>query len=329
MRLSKFKDSVIHTIPYPGFRKRVWYFLPTERVGLEETNLKEKIFAYLQLMRFPNLFTSIADVLAGYLIVKGLKIGALELLALFLSTSFIYGGGCILNDFRDRKQDALERPKRPIPSGRVSIREALILSIIFFGLGLITAFWAGKACLFVASLLVLLAVSYDVFTKDMPVLGPLTMGACRGTNLVFGMSLSFHGSGIAIVFPLISFTYVFALTTLSHFEVEGGLSGKGWLVSGCLLLVLSMVLVLNLTQQLAADCLIYMGLLVVFVAPPLINGLLTSTPQRVGRAVKFLILGIPLLDAIYVSGLHGWAYGIPVALCALPSTFLSRYLYVT
>ena len=291
--------------------------------------MKEKIFAYLQLMRFPNLFTSIADVLVGYLIVKGLKIGVLELLALFLSTSFIYGGGCILNDFRDRKQDALERPKRPIPSGRVSMREALILSIIFFGLGLITAFWAGKACLFVASLLVLLAVSYDVFTKDMPVLGPLTMGACRGTNLVLGMSLSFHGSGIAIVFPLISFTYVFALTTLSHFEVEGGLSGKGWLVSGCLLLVPSMVLILNLTQQLAADCLIYMGLLVVFAAPPLISGLLNPAPQRVGRAVKFLILGIPLLDAIYVSGLHGWAYGIPVALCALPSTFLSRYLYVT
>lgn len=280
-------------------------------------------------MRFPNLFTSIADVLAGYLIVKGLKIGGLELLALFFSTCFIYGGGCILNDFRDRKRDALERPQRPIPSGRVSLSEAFILCLIFFGLGLITAFWAGKACLFVASLLVLLVVSYDVFTKDIPVLGPVTMGACRGANLLLGMSLSFHWSGIAIVFPFISFTYVFALTTLSHFEVEGGLSGKSWIVSACLLLVLSMVLILNLTKQLAADSLIYAGLLVIFAAPPLIAGLLKPAPQRVGRAVKFLILGIPLLDAVYVSGLHGWEYGIPVSLCVLPSTFFSRYLYVT
>jgi 4-hydroxybenzoate polyprenyltransferase len=300
-----------------------------KRIQRKGENLKERAFAYLQLMRFPNLFTSVADVLAGYLIVRGFKISGLELLALFLSTSLIYGGGCILNDVRDRKRDALERPQRPIPSGRVAMPEALILSIIFFGLGLIAAFWAGKSCLFVASLLVLLAVSYDVLTKEMPVWGPLTMGACRGTNLLLGMSLSFHGFGIAIVFPFISLTYVFALTTLSHFEVNGGLSGKGWVVSGCLLLVLSMVLILNLTQQLAADCLIYMGLLVVFAAPPLIAGLLRPAPQRVGRAVKFLILGIPLLDAIYVSGLHGWAYGIPVALCALPSTFFSRYLYVT
>jgi 4-hydroxybenzoate polyprenyltransferase len=327
--LSKFKDSVIPTIPYAGIKKLARHFPSNKSVGPEETNLKEKIFAYLQLMRFPNLFTSVADVLAGYLIVKGLKIGGPELLALFLSTSFIYGGGCILNDFRDRKQDALERPKRPIPSGRVSVREALILSIIFFGLGLITAFWAGKASLFVASLLVLLVVSYDVFTKDMPVLGPVTMGACRGANLLLGMSLALHWSWTAMVFPLMSFAYVFALTTLSRFEVEGGLSGKGWVVSACLLWVLSMVLILNLTRHLAADCLIYTGLLVVFVAPPFIAGLLRPAPQRVGRAVKFLILGIPLLDAIYVSGLHGWAYGIPVSLCALPSTFLSRYLYVT
>jgi len=291
--------------------------------------LKEKIFAYLQLMRFPNLFTSIADVLAGYLIVRGLEINLAELLALCVATSFIYGGGCILNDVRDRKQDGLERPQRPIPSGRVAMPEAFILAVVFFGLGLAAAFWAGKAVFFVAFLLVLLAVSYDVITKEMPVLGPVTMGACRGANLLLGMSLSFDWPMAAFLFPIISFTYVFALTTLSHFEVEGGLARKGRVVSGCLALVISAILILNMTHQLTVDGLIYTGFLAAFAVPPLLSGLLRPSPRRVGRAVKYLILGIPLLDAVYVSGIHGWSWGIPVALCALPSTILSRYLYVT
>ena len=291
--------------------------------------MKDRIFAYLQLTRFPNLFTSMADVLAGYLIIRGLRIDWPEFLALCLSTSFIYGGGCILNDVRDRKRDARERPHRPIPSGRVSLGEALFLTFIFFGLGLFTAFWAGRNSFVIASILILLVVSYDIFTKEMPVAGPITMAACRGANLVLGMSPAFYWSGITFVFPLISFIYVFALTTLSHFEVEGGLGGRGWIVSGCLLLVVFAISVLRMTQYLAADCLIYMGLLVLFAGLPLLAGLLRPTPHRVGRAVKFLILGIPLLDAVYVSGLHGWAYGLPVALCTVPSMAFSRYVYVT
>jgi 4-hydroxybenzoate polyprenyltransferase len=291
--------------------------------------LKDKIFAYLQLTRFPNLFTSVADVLAGYLIIRGLRLDWLELLALCLSTCFIYGGGCILNDVCDRNRDARERPFRPIPSGRVSPREALFLTFIFFGLGLTTAFLAGKTPFVIASILILLVISYDIFTKEMPVAGPITMAACRGVNLLLGMSPSLFLSGITFLFPLISVIYVFALTTLSQFEVEGGLGGRGWIVSGYLILVIFIISVLRMTKYLAADCLIYMGLLILFAGLPLLAGLLRPAPDRVGRAVKFLILGIPLLDAVYVSGLHGWAYGIPVALCTVPSMVLSRYVYVT
>ena len=291
--------------------------------------MKDKIFAYLQLTRFPNLFTSMADILAGYLIIKGLNIDWPEFLTLCLSTCFIYGGGCILNDVRDRNRDAKERPSRPIPSGRVSLWEARFLTCLFFGFGLFTAFLSGKTPLVMASILILLVVSYDIFTKEMPFAGPANMAACRGANLLLGMSPAFQWAGIALLFPALSFTYVFALTKLSHFEVEGGLGGKGWVVSGSLFLVVFVLSILAMTRYLALDCFIYLGLLVLFAGLPLVTGLLRPAPDRVGRAVKFLILGIPLLDAVYVSGLHGWAYGFPVAFCTVPSMVLSRYLYVT
>ena len=83
------------------------------------TDLKKKALAYLQIMRFPNIFTAIADVTAGCLIVLGSDAQWAPLIALAISTSAIYAAGCVLNDICDRQIDAKERPERPIPSGAV------------------------------------------------------------------------------------------------------------------------------------------------------------------------------------------------------------------
>ena len=291
--------------------------------------MKNKIFAYLQLMRFPNLFTSVADVLAGYLIVSGPHIRWPVLSALCLCTSFIYGGGCILNDIRDRNRDAGERPFRPIPSGRVSLWEAWLLVCLFFGLGLLTSFSTGRTPFITALVLILLVVCYDVLTKEMPVAGPINMAACRGANLLLGMSPALSSSGIAFLFPLITLVYVFALTTLSHFEVEGNAGGKNRPIAILLSLSVLVLALLAITRVLHSGVLIFLALLVLFVGRPFTAAMLKPAPDRVGKAVKFLVLGIPLLDAAYAAGIHGWTWGIPIALCAVPPLVISRYLYVT
>ncbi len=76
-----------------------------------------KLRPRLQLIRLPNLFTAMADVLAGYLIVTGAAVRWDILLPLLLATACLYAAGCVLNDFHDREIDRRERPFRPIPSG--------------------------------------------------------------------------------------------------------------------------------------------------------------------------------------------------------------------
>ncbi len=291
--------------------------------------MKTKVLAYLQLMRLPNIFTAMADVLAGYLIILGSHIHWFDLFGLLLSTSSIYAGGCVFNDLVDRNVDARERPFRPIPSGRVSAREAVLLTGILFGIGMFGASLVGWRSLFVATLLVILVVSYDGLTKGMDVVGPLNMGACRAFNLVLGMTCAASISSAAIVFAVLSLIYVFALTTLSRFEVDGKLGQKGWVVFSGWAGVLSVVVCLRLTDYLVRDAMIFLGLLALFTGPGLLRALVKPTPSSVGMAVKFLVLGIPLLDAVYAAGIRGWPYGIPVALCAAPPIFLSRYFYVT
>jgi 4-hydroxybenzoate polyprenyltransferase len=292
---------------------------------------KNRGFALLQLMRFPNLFTAVADVLAGAFIVLGTSVPLLPLLSLVLSSALMYGGGCVLNDFCDRDIDARERPSRPIPSGRISAAEALMISTAMLGLGLVAAAGSGTGSLRAAFLLILAVVAYDTLAKNGEVTGPVTMAACRALNLLLGMSIGFGDLppvALTILLPLLSFVYVFSLTVLSRFEVEGKPSQK-YLILGGWLLVITGVKLLWLAGEFSGISLFFLFLFAAFTGPGLLRALFSSGSYPVGKAVKYLVLGIPLLDAVYVSGAQSAWLALPVAFLVLPPIILARRFYVT
>ena len=69
------------------------------------------MIAYLRLVRLPNVFTSIADIVAGYAIIRA-KYGSQEgpgydrLLALCGASAGLYMAGMAFNDIADRDEDA-------------------------------------------------------------------------------------------------------------------------------------------------------------------------------------------------------------------------------
>ena len=82
------------------------------------------MLTWLQLMRFPTVFTALSNILCGYLITH--KFRAVDLFQhgnlglLLLASAGLYLGGMVLNDVFDAQLDAVERPERPIPSGDIS-----------------------------------------------------------------------------------------------------------------------------------------------------------------------------------------------------------------
>src|SRR5512136_452214 len=54
----------------------------------------------------------------------------------FLSMAFIASSGFAINDYYDRESDAVIKPKRPIPSGALSLRQVIIVSAVFFIVGM-------------------------------------------------------------------------------------------------------------------------------------------------------------------------------------------------
>ena len=99
---------------------------------------RQKVLAYLQLMRFPNIFTAVADVMAGYFIVLGSGFQWPALFGLCIATSAFYAGGCVLNDICDRELDAAERPFRPTPSKKVSVKEAFFKGTLSSPMSVVT-----------------------------------------------------------------------------------------------------------------------------------------------------------------------------------------------
>jgi 4-hydroxybenzoate polyprenyltransferase len=150
------------------------------------------LLAYLQLFRLPNVFTAMADVLMGYLIAHGAFAPSGPLTLLLVASCMMYVAGMVLNDVFDVEQDTLERPHRPIPSGRVhpgfarTLGRGLLLGglVCSWGATAVTGDWRSGA---VATALAVLVYLYDRVLKRTP-LGPLGMGGCRFLNVLLGMS---------------------------------------------------------------------------------------------------------------------------------------------
>ena len=86
---------------------------------------------YLQLLRLPTVFTAMADIFLGYILTHRGFEPVDKFLGLLGASCGLYLAGMVFNDVFDRKQDAAERPHRPIPSGRVPLTAALVLGAAY------------------------------------------------------------------------------------------------------------------------------------------------------------------------------------------------------
>jgi geranylgeranylglycerol-phosphate geranylgeranyltransferase len=152
----------------------------------------------IALLRLPYwLMTGGLAVLTAFAILKGnfadipttlgnLNVGLVALLT-FFSMSFIASGGFAINDFFDKESDAVIKPKRPIPSGSLSLRQVVALSGLLFAAGLAFASlinWLSFAILLLDSVL-LLIYSWLVKRKS-GFAANLLMGILTGTAFVYG-----------------------------------------------------------------------------------------------------------------------------------------------
>ncbi|MEG3616795.1 SCO3242 family prenyltransferase [Isoptericola haloaureus] len=172
----------------------------------------------VELVRAPAALTVLGDTLAGMAAAPPATRRARHGL-LPVASACLYLGGMALNDYGDRDLDALERPERPIPSGRVTPGQALAVGTGLVATGVVAAGVAsGRRGLGVALPLAACVLTYDLAAKDRPA-GAVVMAACRGLDVLLGATpTSWRAAApTAAVFV----THTLAVTALSRGEVHG------------------------------------------------------------------------------------------------------------
>ncbi|MFJ8885099.1 SCO3242 family prenyltransferase [Streptomyces sp. NPDC102402] len=142
-----------------------------------------RLRAWAELLRVSALFTVPGDALAGAA-AAGRRPGRGTALAAGASLC-LYEAGMALNDWADREEDAVDRPHRPIPSGRVTPGAALAAAGTLTVAGLALAARAGRPALAVASGLAATVWAYDLHLKHTK-LGPAAMASARALDLLLG-----------------------------------------------------------------------------------------------------------------------------------------------
>ncbi len=285
---------------------------------------------YLDLVRLPNLFTAAADVMAGFLYAGGSASEWSSLLLLACASCALYAGGVTLNDVCDLHRDVQTRASRPIPSGRVSRQTAIGLTVVLLASGIALAASVSIPAAWMAALLVLTILLYDVFLKTTPI-APAMMGLCRALNLALGMSFEPVPATAAVLLPLgLMWLYVSSVTFFAGKEHGGGSPGR---------LLCGVVGVCGAVGGLTGLCWILPTPQVEYVALVGVLGFILGCaglravriprPVEIQRAVAIFVSLIVLFDAALVWARCGPQAALVVSLMVVPVLLLKPFFRVT
>ena len=257
----------------------------------------------LKLGRVSNLPTVWTNILTGLVLAGGSLVDP-RTLPLLVALSLFYIGGMYLNDAFDAELDAVERPERPIPSGRVSRGTVLALGFAMLAAGILllawiglaleggTGFWPALSGLALGAAIVF----YDWYHKANP-LSPVVMGVCRmlvyltaGLCFVVPVPASLLLSAGVLLCYLIGLTYVAKQETLGRIETLWPLGFLAVPVAYGASLAADQPVVATIWLAFVG----WMGLALWFVR--------RRGPGDIPRAVVNLLAGICLLDAVLIGG---------------------------
>jgi len=257
-----------------------------------------------------------------------------QFLLLVTISVLLYCVGIVLNDLYDFDIDKKERPNRPLPSGKISRRSAIVLVAIFSTLALILSLHVSFSTLVISSILFSVIFGYDKYLKNTQA-GPFTIASARVMNILLGTSVSLrsvdsYSQIVTLTFVLIiTFVYVSLIGFISRYEVHGFSDNTKLLLPPAIVAtVIFSIILFTLMGFFKLESLIILSLFS-FIMIISFSRIYRRDSGRTQQIVRNMILSIIVLDSTFLTGIIGIELGLVVLTLMAPLLVLANKMYMT
>ena len=295
-----------------------------------------KLSAWWQLLRAGNFFTAVSNVIAGFLLAQGSWNQSAALLLAVAASALLYEAGMVLNDVFDAKLDAIERPERPIPAGRIPRLLALEVGGALLIAGLVASVLAGMWAkngdpAFAGGALAVCIVLYDVSLKS-TFLGPWVMGGCRVLNVMLGVTAVGPNRMAGVwLYAVFVGVYTVGLTYYARTENQTGRT-LGQVVGASIVCGTTFCLSFWYGKSTGNGAIVLESLLLLNAFLWIDKSWVSSSPlssavqrRRVGR----MIMGFIVIDALSVGLLVAWQAGLAILSLLIFARIAARFAPMT
>ena len=184
-----------------------------------------KLLGYIWLIRPLNCLMMGFTVIVGATIVDidTLTIFSKSLTYAFLTGFMLTAASMVLNDYRDIEIDALNEPNRPIPSGLIKPKEALIYAVLLTLIGFITAYLTNIYCFVIAIFAWIIFVTYTMFGKQTGLPGNFLVSICVTIPFIYGSIVTTN----TIKLNVLIFAFIVFLSNTGREITKGIVDVKG------------------------------------------------------------------------------------------------------
>ena len=147
------------------------------------------LLAYLELARPLNgIIAFISAWLGGVFASQGNveNLANIRLLLVSISALVLLSAGNAINDYCDYEIDRINRPRRPLPSGRIRRINALIFATVLTAIGIWLGTLINRNATGIAILVFVALVSYAFYFKRTPFIGNLVVSGLTGLTFIAG-----------------------------------------------------------------------------------------------------------------------------------------------